>query len=188
MKMILYHGSTKKFDHFHKETVVQNFEYGINTIGFWFTSKLETAKPYAIGTETVIEKSKTEFWPDGESKVVQIDRQVQGYIYKVFLEDEINLKEYNSTSGDSFGEFMKERDQYCDYLTTKRKNMTWKDKGILLNKEEANETFRKHLIKQGYEGFVIMNADLENSVTDLYCIFSEKALYISDVIPVDVKN
>lgn len=183
--MIIYHGSIKKFNHFNQEIDVQNMSYDINTIGIWFTSDLDSAKPYAIGTETVIQKSETEFWEDGEPKVIQIDRLVHGFIYKVFLDD-INLKEYDSTSEDSFEVFMWERDKYCDYLSTKRKNMTWKDKAILLNKEEANEAFRKNLMKQGYEGFVIRNTKLENGITDLYCIFSEKSLYIADVVPVDI--
>jgi hypothetical protein len=185
MLMIIYHGSIRKFEHFNKETVVQNLSNDINTIGFWFTSDINSAKPYAIGTETVIEKSETEFWEDGEPKVVQSDRPVSGFIYKVYI-DEPNLKEYESNTEDSYDLFMRERDKYCVYLGAKKRNLTWKDKAILLNKEEANAEFRKNLISQGYEGFLIRNIKLHSGVTDLYCIFSEDSLYIADVMPVDV--
>ncbi len=150
--MIVYHGSIRKFEHFAKETVVQNLRNDIDTIGFWFTSDIDSAKPYAIGTETVFQKSETEFWEDGEPKVVQLVRPVNGFIYKVYM-DEPNLKEYKSNSEDSFDLFMRERDKYCDYLGARKRNLTWKDKAILLNKEEANAEFRKNLISSGIRRF-----------------------------------
>jgi hypothetical protein len=76
--MIVYHGSIKKFDHFKKEALVQNLPDHIDTIGIWLTADIDSARPFAIGTETIIEKSKTEFWDDGEPKVVQIEKPVQG--------------------------------------------------------------------------------------------------------------
>lgn len=182
--MIIYHGSIKEFEHFNKETVAQNLSNDINTIGFWFTSDIDSAKPFAIGTETVFQKSETEFWEDGEPKVVQVDRPVNGFIYKVYI-DEPNLKEYQSNAEDSYDLFMRERDKYCDYLGANKRNLTWKDKAILLNKEEANAEFRKNLMSQGYEGFLIRNTKQHNSMTDLYCIFSEDTLHIADVIPVE---
>lgn len=110
--MIVYHGSIRKFEHFNKEMVVhQNLINDINTIGFWFTSDIISAKPYTIGTKTVIEKSKTEYWEDGEPKVVQFDRPVSGFIYKVYI-GEPNLKKYESNSEDSYDLFMRERDKY----------------------------------------------------------------------------
>ena len=183
--MIVYHGSIKKFNHFNKETVVQKLNNDIDTIGFWFTSDIASAKPFAIGTETVIQKSETEFWEDGTPKVVQVKKPVRGFIYKVFM-DEPNLKEYQSDSEDSYGLFMRERDQYCDYFESSKRNPTWRDNAALLNKEEANSAFRKNLMKQRYEGLVIRNTKLHNCVTDLYCIFSENSLHIADVISVDV--
>jgi hypothetical protein len=183
--MIVYHGSIRNFEHFNKEAVVQNLRNDINTIGFWFTSDIDSAKPFAIGTEIIIQKSETEFWEDGEPKVVHFERPVSGFIYKVYI-DEPNLKVYQSNSEDSYDLFMRERDKYCDYLGTKKRHITWKDKAILLNKEEANEEFRKNLFSQGYEGFSIRNTKLPCGVTDLYCIFSEDSLHIADVIPVDV--
>lgn len=180
--MIIYHGSIHKFDHFPKEAVVQNLPYGIDTIGFWFTSEVDSAKPFAIGTETVIRKSDTEFWEDGESKVVQIERPVRGFVYKVYI-DEPNLKEY--ISEDSFDLFMKERDNYCDYFAAGNRNPTWKDKATLLNKDEANRGFRNHLMKKGYEGIVIRGTKLHNGITDMYCIFSGESLYIAEVIHLD---
>ncbi|MCM3767607.1 hypothetical protein [Neobacillus niacini] len=180
--MIIYHGSIKKLDHFPKKAVVQNLPYGIDTIGFWFTSNADSAKPFAIGTETVIQKSDTEFWEDGEPKVVQIERPVRGFVYKVYM-DEPNLKEYKSE--DSFDLFMKERDKYCDYFTAGKKNPTWKDKATLLNKDEANTAVRHHLMKMGYEGIVIRDTKLDNGITDMYCIFSGDSLYIAEVIPLD---
>lgn len=183
--MIVYHGSIKKFDRFDKKTVVQNLNYGIDTIGIWFTSDFNSAKSFAYGTELVIEKSKTEFWDDGLPKVVQFDRPVSGYIYKVYIGDP-NLKEYHSDSQDSFELFMRERDNYCDYLGSKKRNPIWnKDQAILLNKEEANAEFCKHLINQGYEGILIKKTMLDSGTTDLYCLFSEDTLYITDVSPAD---
>lgn len=182
MLMIVYHGSIKKFDHFNKETVVQNLSNDINTIGIWFTSDIHSAKPFTIGTQTVIEKSETEFWENGEPKVVQFERPVKGFIYKVYI-DEPNLKIYESNTEDSYDLFMRERDKYCDYLGAKKRNSTWKDHAILLNKEEANTEFRRSLIKQGYDGLVIRNTTLHSGITDLYCIFSEELLQIADVFP-----
>lgn len=183
--MIVYHGSIRKFDHFHKELVAQNLNYDINTIGFWFTSDIHSAKTFAIGTETVIEKSETEFWEDGEPKVVQFDRQVSGFIYKVYIA-EPKLREYQSNTMDSYELFMKDRDIYCDYLGDKKRDLTWKDKAVLLNKEEANTEFRKNLLDQGYDGFLIRNTKLHSGVTDLYCIFLEDSLHIVDVMSVNV--
>ncbi len=183
--MIVYYGSIIKFEHFNKERVVQNLSNDINTIGFWFTSDINSAIPFAIGTETVIQKSETEFWEDGEPKVLQFDRPVSGFIYKVYI-DEPNLKEYESNSEDSYELFMRELDKYCDYLGAKKQNLTWKDKAILLNKEEVNAEFRKNLISQRYEGFIIRNTKLYSGITDLYCIFSDDSLHIVDVISVDV--
>jgi len=180
--MIVYYGSTKKFDQFTIETAVPQLPNGIDTIGFWLTSDINSAKPFAVGIETVIEKSKTEFWDDGEPKVVQYDKPVSGYIYRVFMDDP-NLKEYVS-----YDLFMQDRDQYCDYFGTGKRNLTWKDQATLLNKDEANSLFRKNLIKKGFEGIVIRNMILKNEVTDLYGIFSKDALYIADVSPVDDKE
>ncbi len=177
--MIVYHGSVKKFDHFDREMVVQKLPNGIDTVGIWFTFEIHSAKPFAFGTETVIEKSQTEFWEDGEPKVVQYDKPVRGYVYKVYM-DEPNLKEFGS-----FDLFMEARDKYCDYAGTKKRGLTWKDKAILLNKEEANEAFRQNLLNQGYDGFVIRSMDLNADVSDFVCIFSEEILQISDVMPVD---
>jgi hypothetical protein len=83
MLMIIYHGSIKEFKFFTKESVVQHLSNEIDTIGFWFTFDINSAKPNAVGTETVIQTSETEFWEDGEPKVVQFDRGVRGFIYKV---------------------------------------------------------------------------------------------------------
>ncbi|MED4226421.1 hypothetical protein [Neobacillus cucumis] len=177
--MIVYHGSIKKFDHFKKEALVQNLPDHIDTIGIWLTADIDSARPFAIGTETIIEKSKTEFWDDGEPKVVQIEKPVQGFIYRVYM-DEQNLKEYAN-----YELFMIDRDKYCDYLAMKKRSPTWKDQAILLNKEEANAAFRQNLQKQGYEGFLIYNTSMYENVTNLYCIFSEDSIFIADVIQVD---
>lgn len=182
--MIIYLGSSKKFDRFDKKTVLQNLDYGINSIGIWFTSDFNSAKPFAYGTESVIEKSKTEFWEDGTPKVVQFDRPVSGFIYKVYIDDPI-LKEYHSDTQYSFELFMRERDKFCNYLRSKKGNPSWKDQAILLNKEEANSDFRKHLLNQGYEGILINNVELDSGITDLVCIFSEDSLQIADVTSVD---
>jgi hypothetical protein len=184
MKMIVYHGSISNFQSFNKEIVVQNLSNNINTIGFWFTSDINSAKPFAIGSETVIEESKSEFWENGEPKVIQYERPVSGYIYKVYI-DEPNLKIYESTNEESYDLFMRERDVYCDYLGAKKRNVTWKDNAILLNKEEANTEFRKSLIKQGYEGLLIRKTLIHNIITDLYCIFSEDSLLITEVLPLN---
>lgn len=181
--MIVYFGSIRKFEHFNIETVFQNVPNDIDTIGFWLTSDLQSAKPYAMGSETVVKKSVTEFWDDGEPKVVQFDKSISGFIYKVYM-DEPNLKEYESYSEDSYHLFMTERDQYCDYFGAKKSS--WKDQSILLNKEKANTAFRNNLMKKGYEGMVIRNTKLHSGVTDLYCIFSAASLHIADVMPVNV--
>jgi hypothetical protein len=185
MEMIVYHGSISNFQSFNKDTVVQNLSNDIDTIGFWFTSDIHTAKPFAIGSETVIEKSKSEFWENGEPKIIQYEKPVSGYIYKVYI-DEPNLKIYDSSREESYDLFMRERDLFCDYLGAKKRNITWKDGAILLNKEEANTAFRKSLMKQGYEGLLIKKAFIHNIITDLYCIFSENSLLITEVIPLDV--
>ena len=186
MLMIGYHGSIRKFEHFTNEEVnAQDFSNDINTIGFWFTSGIDSMKPHALGTETVFEKSETEFWDDGEPKVVQYNKIVSGFIYKVYI-DAPNLKEYESNTEDSYDLFMRERDNYCVYLGAKKRNLTWKDKAILLNKEEANGELRKSFIKQGFEGLLIRNTKYYGGVIDLYCIFSEESLHIADIIAVDV--
>jgi hypothetical protein len=183
--MILYHGSIRKFNHFHKDYLAQPLHNDIDTIGFWFTSDIQSARPYAVGTETVIEKSQTEFWEDGEPKVVQINKPVTGYVYKVFI-DEPTLKKYEGNMGqDSYELFLEDRDVFCDYLGSQKRKRTWRDKAILLNKEEANHKFRQHLFKQGYDGFVIQNANLHPNVSDLYCIFSGDSLHIADVWSLD---
>lgn len=182
--MIGYFGAMKKFEYFNKDTAVQNAHHDIGTIGFWFTSDIDSAKPYAIGTETVFEKSETDFWEDGEPKVIQIERPVIGFIYKVYM-NEPHLKIYESNTADPYDLFMSERDKYCDYFSPKKRNLTWKDKAILINKDEANEKFRNNLINQGYEGILIRNCKLENGVTDLYCLFTVDSLHISDIIPVE---
>lgn len=184
--MIVYHGSIRKFNHFNKEMVVQPLMNDLDTIGFWFTSDIQSAKPFAVGTETTIEKSQTEFWEDGEPKVVQIDKSVTGYVYKVYI-DAPTLKKYEASSEKhSYEVFMEERDVFCDYLGTKKRKLTWRDKVILLNKEEANLRFRKHLIKQGYAGFVIQKTKQYHSgVSDLYCIFSGGSLHIADIWDLD---
>ena len=46
------------------------------------------------------------------------------------------------------------------------------------------QDFRKSLIKQGYEGLLIRRADIQDRTTDLYCIFSEESLIITEVFPV----
>jgi hypothetical protein len=185
--MIVYHGSIRKFQNFTKETAVQNLRNDINTIGFWFTSDIQTAKPFAIGSETVIEKSKNELWENGEPKIIQYEKPVSGYIYKVYI-DEPNLKIYESITEESYDLFMRERDLFCDYLGAKKRNVTWKDGAILLNKEEANTAFRKSLMKQGYEGLLIKKSLIHNMITDLYCIFSEDSLLITEVFPLEDFN
>lgn len=182
--MIIYHGSINKFSQFTKETVVQNLNNHIDTIGFWFTSDIDSAKPFAMGTKTVIQKSETEFWDDGTPKVVQFNRPIKGFIYKVYIDDPY-LKEYKSNSEDSYKLFMKERDQYCDYFSSRNETPTWKDQAILLNKEAANAEFRKNLMNKQYEGIVIRKTELMNQIADLYCIFSGDSLHIADIIPVD---
>lgn len=184
MKMIAYFGTMNKIEDFISEVKVQNVNNVIGTIGFWLTSDIHFAKPYAIGKETVFQKSETEFWEDGEPKVIQVDKPVTGFIYKVFI-DEPNLKIYDSNTVDSYDLFMNDRDKYCEYFHARKRNPTWKDEVILLNMEEANEKFRNSLIRQEYEGFVIRNCKLQNGVTDLYCLFSINSPLISDIIPVE---
>lgn len=182
--MIVYHGSIKRFERFNMDKVVQKLPYDIDTIGFWFTSDIQAAKANAIGTKTVIEKSQTEFWEDGEPKVIQVDKAVSGFVYKVYI-DEPNLKEYKSNEEDSFDLFMKERNQFCDYLGSHKRKRSWKNQTILLNKEEANTKFRQSLLKQGFDGFAIRNTKVQNTVSDLYCIFSGDALHITELILFD---
>ncbi|OIJ14377.1 hypothetical protein BKP37_08500 [Anaerobacillus alkalilacustris] len=182
--MIVYFGALKKFENFNKEKMVQNIKNDIDTIGFWFTSDINSAKSYAMGSDTIFEKSNTEFWEDGEPKVVQMERPVNGFVYKVYI-DEPHLKIYESNTVDTYDLFMKERDKYCDYFSAKKRNISWKDMAILLNKDEANANFRNNLISHGYEGFLIVNCKLQNVVTDLYCLFSVDNLHIADIIPVE---
>ncbi|MCL7748809.1 hypothetical protein [Halalkalibacter alkaliphilus] len=182
--MIAYFGTMNKIEDFTSEAKVQNVNNVIGTIGFWLTTDIHSAKPYATGTETVYQKSETEFWEDGAPKVIQVERRVTGFIYKIFI-DEPNLKIYDSNTVDSYELFMNERDKYCEYIHARKRNFTWKDEAILLNMEEANEKFRNSLIRQGYEGFVIRNYKLQDRVTDLYCLFSINSPLISDIIPVE---
>ncbi|MFA9557941.1 hypothetical protein ACERII_11595 [Evansella sp. AB-rgal1] len=181
--MIVYFGVMKKFEYDKKESIVQNVNNDIGTIGFWFSSDLHSAMSYAVGTETVFEKSKTDFWEDGEPKVIQMDKQILGFVYKVFIH-EPNLKIYESDSDDSYDLFMNDRDKYCEYFRAKKGSLTWKDKAVLLNTEEANTKFRNTLIRQGYEGFLIRNCKLANGLTDLSCLFTIDSLQISEIIPV----
>ncbi|MBP3953640.1 hypothetical protein [Bacillus suaedae] len=183
--MIAYFGTMNEVEDFTSEEKIQNTDKVIGTIGFWLTSDIQSAKPYAIGTETVFQKSETEFWEDGKPVVIQIDQPVTGFIYKLFL-DEPNLKIYDSNTMDSFDLFMNDRDKYCEYIRARKRNFTWKDDATLLNMEEANENFRNNLISQGYEGFVIQNYKLKNGVIDLYCLFTLKSPLISDRIPVEM--
>ncbi len=182
--MIVYHGSIKKCEQFNMDKIVQKLPNEINTIGFWFTSDIQVAKTNAIGLETVIEKSQTEFWEDGEPKIIQVDKQVKGYVYTVYIDDP-NLKEYESYEEDSFDLFMRDRDQFCDYLGAHKRIRSWQNQEILLNKEEANTKFRQSLLKQGFDGFAIRNTKVQNTVSDLYCIFSGDALHITELIPFD---
>ncbi|MDF2038488.1 hypothetical protein P2R12_16135 [Cytobacillus oceanisediminis] len=177
--LIVYHGSTRKFDHFHKEQAIQKTMKEFDTLGIWFSSDFDSAKAFAIGTETVIEKSDTEFWEDGLPKVVEYDKQVLGFIYKVYIDEPV-LKDY-----DSFEHFMNERDPYCDYASTKKRHLTWKDKAILLNKDEANAEFRKSLTKQGYDGIAVRKMDIETVDKEMYCIFSDDLLQIADVFSLE---
>ncbi|PAE26069.1 hypothetical protein CHI10_04420 [Bacillus sp. 7894-2] len=177
--MILYHGSIKKLEYFQKEMSVQKTMKEFDTLGIWCTSNFESAQSFAIGTETVCEKSDTEFWEDGTPKVVQYDKQIRGYVYKIYI-DEPNLKEF-----DSFEQFMNERDPFCDYASTKKRHLSWKDKAILLNKDEANVEFRESLTKQGFDGMVIPKMAIENGYEDMYCIFSDDSMQIADVFSVE---
>jgi hypothetical protein len=184
MFMIVYLGAVSKVDHINLETIVQNLSNDTDSIGIWLTSDITLAKFNAKGTETVFVESETEYWDDGEPKVVQIDRPVNGFIYKIYM-SEPNLKIYESNTEDSYDLFMRERDLFCDYFSANKRNVTWKNHAILLNKAEANAKFRKSLISQGYEGLLIRNSALQSGVTDQYCLFSESSLHISDVIAVD---
>ncbi|URT68848.1 hypothetical protein [Cytobacillus firmus] len=156
--MIVYHGSLRKFDHFHKEQAMQKAMKELDTLGIWFSSDIDSAKTFAVGTETVIEKSETELWEDGVPKVIQYDKPVRGFVYKVYI-DEPFLKDY-----ESFEHFMNERDPYCDYASTKKRHLTWNDKAILLNKDEANAEFRKSLAKQGYHGITVRKCPLKRAI------------------------
>jgi len=182
--MIAYFGTMNKVEDFTSEVKTQNVDNVIGTIGYWLTSDIHSAKPYAIGTETVYQKSETEFWEDGKPKVIQVDKPVTGFIYKIFI-DEPNLKLYDSNNNDSYDLFMNDRDKYCEYIHARKRDFTWKDNATLLNMEEANEKFRTSLIQHGYEGFIIQNYKLQNGVTDLYCLFSINSPLISDIIPVE---
>lgn len=183
--MIAYFGTMNEVEDFTSEEKIQNVDNVIGTIGFWLTSDIQSAKPYAIGTETVFQKSETEFWEDGKPVVIQVEKPVAGFIYKLFL-DEPNLKIYDSNTMDSFDLFMNDRDKYCEYIRGRKRNFTWKDEATLLNMEEANEKFRNNLISHGYEGFVIQNYKLKNEVTDLYCLFTLKSPLVSDRIAVEM--
>ncbi|MCM3586584.1 hypothetical protein M3182_12665 [Mesobacillus maritimus] len=174
--MIVFHGSTRRIDQFTSDMITQQpLPNDIDSIGYWFTSDIEAAKPFAIGTMTSYEKSASEFWEDGEPKVVQIERPVTGYIYKVYIDDP-KMKVY-----ETYEMFMAERDRYCDYF----RKQTWKDPGILLNKPEANHNFRKHLIGQKYDGFLIRNIQLHERKMDLSCFFEHGILQIAQVIPLE---
>lgn len=177
--MIVYHGSTKKLDHFQKEQAGQKTMKEFDTLGIWCTSDFESAKSFAIGTETVCEKSDTDFWEDGTPKVVQYDKLLRGFVYKVYM-DEPSLKEY-----DSYELFMNERDPFCDYASAKKRHLTWKDKAILLNKDEANAEFRKSLTKQGFDGIIIRKMTIKTGPEDMYCIFSGNIIQIADVFPLE---
>ncbi|ADU29442.1 hypothetical protein [Evansella cellulosilytica] len=182
--MIVYFGAMREFEHDNKESLVQNEINNIGTIGVWFTSDINSAKAYAIGTEKVFEQSDTEFWEDGEPKVIEVERQVMGFIYKAYIH-EPQLKIYESNTFDNYELFMNDRDVFCDYFSKKKRKLTWKDHAILLNKEEANMKFRNHLIRQGYEGFLIPNCKQQHGETELGCLFSVDAFHISEIIPVD---
>ncbi|EWG10983.1 hypothetical protein PBF_10842 [Cytobacillus firmus DS1] len=177
--MIVYYGSIKKLDYFQKEPAGQKTMKELDTLGIWCTTDFESAKSFAIGTETVCEKSDTEFWEDGTPKVVQYDKPIRGFVYKVYM-DEPSLKEY-----DSYELFMNERDPYCDYASAKKRHLTWKDKAILLNKDEANTLFRKSLTKQGCDGIIIPKMPIETGPEDMYCIFSGDIMQIADVFSLD---
>ncbi|MBU9712282.1 hypothetical protein [Evansella tamaricis] len=181
--MIIYFGVMKELIYGKKESVIQQVPSDIGSIGFWFTSDVVSAKPYAIGKETVLEKSKTEFWEDGEPKVIQVDKTLVGYVYRVYINEQ-HLKIYESDTVNAHELFMEDRDNYCDYYSAKKRNLTWRDKPILLNKDDANTKFRDHLISQNYEGFLIRNSKRHHGVTDLYCLFSIDSIHISEVIPV----
>ncbi|KHF41512.1 hypothetical protein [Halalkalibacter okhensis] len=85
--MIAYFGTLNKIEDFTNEGKVQNVNNVIGTIGFWLTSDIHSAKAYAIGTETVYQKSETEFWEDGAPKVIQVEKRVTGFIYKLFIDE-----------------------------------------------------------------------------------------------------
>ncbi|MCM3708404.1 MULTISPECIES: hypothetical protein [Cytobacillus] len=175
--MIVFHGSTKKLEHFQIKPASQISIQEFDTLGIWCTSNFKSAQSFAIGTETVCEKSETEFWEDGTPKVVQYDKAICGFIYKVYI-DEPSIKEY-----ESYELFMDERDPYCDYASAKKGPLTWKDKAILLNKDEANADFRKNIMKQGFDGILIREMVIETGQEDMYCIFSGDIMQIADVLP-----
>lgn len=177
--MIVFHGSIKKLDHFQIKPASEKSIQEFDTLGIWCTSDIESARPFATGTESVWEKSDTEFWEDGTPKVIQYDKAIRGFIYKVYM-DEPNLKEY-----DSYELFMNERDPYCDYASAKKRHLTWKDKAVLLNKDEANAGFRKSLMKQGFDGITARQMPIETGPEDMYCIFSGDIMQIADVISLE---
>lgn len=177
--MIVYYGSIKKLDHFQKEQARQRKMEELDTLGIWCTSNFESAKSFAIGTETVCEKSETDFWEDGTAKVVQYDKLIRGFVYKVYI-DEPNLRAF-----DSYDHFMNERDLFCDYASTKKRHLTWKDKAILLNKDEANAEFRKSLMIQGFDGIIIRKMTMDTGPEDMYCIFSGDIMQIADDFPLE---
>ncbi|WP_226618002.1 hypothetical protein [Cytobacillus firmus] len=177
--LIVFYGSIKKLDHFQKEQAGQCKMEELDTLGIWCTSDFESAKSFAIGTETVCEISETDFWEDGTPKVVQYDKLIHGFVYKVYI-DEPNLREF-----DSYDQFMNERDPFCDYASTKKRHLTWQDKAILLNKDEANTLFCRSLSKQGYDGMVIPKMPIETGPEDMYCIFSGDIMQIADVFSME---
>lgn len=67
----------------------------------------------------------------------------------------------------------------------KKRHLNWKDKAILLNKDEANVEFRESLTKQGFDGMVIPKMAIENGYEDMYCIFSDDSMQIADVFSVE---
>ncbi len=70
-------------------------------------------------------------------------------------------------------------------MQAQKRHLTWNDKAILLNKDEANAEFRKSLAKQGYHGITVRNMPIETGDSDMYCIFSDELLQIADVFSVE---
>lgn len=91
------------------------------------------------------------------------------------LETYLNHFRY-SHMNDSFDVFMNDRDQFCKYIAGKKGVVSWKERYILENKEEANIDFVNYLKNQGYDGFIIKdtaydtNSDDERQ--DQVCIFN----------------